>query len=82
MKPIPSTKPMQRNTKSSSEQSVRIRRHRWKWLSHIYRMKPLFLPQTALKWTSQGQRKRHSMEIWRRTLLGKGRRNQKNEGRM
>ncbi|KAI0228948.1 putative uncharacterized transposon-derived protein F52C9.6 [Lamellibrachia satsuma] len=49
--------------------ATQIKKRRWRWLGHVYRMSPGALPKTALRWTADGKR-RHGRpkETWRRTV--------------
>ena len=63
-----SNKDLYERTKTSPL-STEVHRRRWKWLGHIYRMKPDTTTRTALRWTPQGKRDRgRPKETWRRTI--------------
>ncbi|KAL9952791.1 hypothetical protein ACROYT_G040098 [Oculina patagonica] len=50
-------------------QQVQLRRWRWRWIGHVLRVMPTDLPRVALRWTTDGRRKRgRPKEIWRRTV--------------
>ena len=46
-----------------------IMRRRWKWIGHVMRREQGNITRTALRWTSEGKRKRGRPKItWRRTV--------------
>ena len=55
---------------------MKMRRHRWRYLGHVFRMEDGRVPKQALYWTPQGSRRvGRSKETYRRTLHRDLRRN-------
>ena len=64
---ISNTELHRRTTTKLINQEVQMRR--WRWIGYVLRMSPTTLPRVALRWTSDGHRKRgKAKETWRRTV--------------
>jgi hypothetical protein len=47
-----------------------IKRRRFRWLGHVFRMEESRIPKVALRWTPPGKRKRgRPKTTWRRTVM-------------
>ena len=48
--------------------NVQVKRRKWRWIGHTIRKEPGNITRQALEWNSQGKRRGHPKQIWKRSL--------------